>query len=98
MFIRDVLGCNNYAAIPPDMVSRVLDPGPAFSAMLLTWSLVQFQRHIPELETPLSERVRAFIDWLQDNRAFSCMIHVVRYAQSVDLERQLVWLQMKLHH
>uniref|UniRef100_A0AAQ5X0D9 SEC24 homolog B, COPII coat complex component n=1 Tax=Amphiprion ocellaris TaxID=80972 RepID=A0AAQ5X0D9_AMPOC len=27
--------------------------------------------HIPELETPLSERVRAFLDWLQDNRAFS---------------------------
>ncbi|KAM3612668.1 uncharacterized protein V6R79_012482 [Siganus canaliculatus] len=34
--------------------------------------------HIPELETPLSERVRAFLDWLQDNRAFSCMIHVVK--------------------
>ncbi|XP_075904184.1 protein transport protein Sec24A isoform X2 [Nelusetta ayraudi] len=34
--------------------------------------------HIPELETPLSERVRAFVDWLQDNRAFSCMIHVVK--------------------
>lgn len=34
--------------------------------------------HIPELETPLSERVRAFFDWLQDNRAFSSTIHVVK--------------------
>lgn len=39
---------------------------------------LQLQCHIPELETPLSERVRAFVDWLQDNRAFSCMIHVVK--------------------
>uniref|UniRef100_A0AAX7U3F5 SEC24 homolog B, COPII coat complex component n=1 Tax=Astatotilapia calliptera TaxID=8154 RepID=A0AAX7U3F5_ASTCA len=34
--------------------------------------------HIPELETPLSERVRAFLDWLHDNRAFSSTIHVVK--------------------
>ncbi|KAM4732435.1 LOW QUALITY PROTEIN: protein transport protein Sec24B [Anableps anableps] len=34
--------------------------------------------HIPELQTPLSERVRAFLDWLQDNRAFSSPIHVVK--------------------
>uniref|UniRef100_A0A7N9AKY7 SEC24 homolog B, COPII coat complex component n=1 Tax=Mastacembelus armatus TaxID=205130 RepID=A0A7N9AKY7_9TELE len=34
--------------------------------------------HIPELETHLSERVRAFLDWLQDNRAFSSSIHVVK--------------------
>uniref|UniRef100_A0A669DXQ0 SEC24 homolog B, COPII coat complex component n=1 Tax=Oreochromis niloticus TaxID=8128 RepID=A0A669DXQ0_ORENI len=54
MFIRDVLGCPNYASIPPNM------------------------SHIPELETPLSERVRAFLDWLQDNRAFSSTIHVVK--------------------
>ncbi|XP_076595160.1 protein transport protein Sec24B isoform X3 [Chaetodon auriga] len=54
MFIRDVLGCPNYASIPPNM------------------------SHIPELETPLSERVRAFLDWLQDNRAFSSIIHVVK--------------------
>uniref|UniRef100_A0A3Q4HAR0 SEC24 homolog B, COPII coat complex component n=1 Tax=Neolamprologus brichardi TaxID=32507 RepID=A0A3Q4HAR0_NEOBR len=53
MFIRDVLGCPNYASIPPNM------------------------SHIPELETPLSERVRAFLDWLHDNRAFSSTIHVV---------------------
>ncbi|XP_040904384.1 protein transport protein Sec24B isoform X2 [Toxotes jaculatrix] len=54
MFIRDVLGCPNYASIPPNM------------------------SHIPELETPLSKRVRAFLDWLQDNRAFSSTIHVVK--------------------
>lgn len=54
MFIRDVLGCPNYASIPPNM------------------------SHIPELETTLSERVRALLDWLQDNRAFSSMIHVVK--------------------
>uniref|UniRef100_A0A8C6NJX6 SEC24 homolog B, COPII coat complex component n=1 Tax=Nothobranchius furzeri TaxID=105023 RepID=A0A8C6NJX6_NOTFU len=34
--------------------------------------------HIPELQTPLSERLRAFLDWLQDNRAFSASIHVVK--------------------
>uniref|UniRef100_UPI0037E8A3D9 protein transport protein Sec24B isoform X2 n=1 Tax=Semicossyphus pulcher TaxID=241346 RepID=UPI0037E8A3D9 len=34
--------------------------------------------HIPELETTLSERVRALLDWLQDNRAFSSMIHVLK--------------------
>ncbi|XP_034454974.1 protein transport protein Sec24B isoform X2 [Hippoglossus hippoglossus] len=54
MFIRDVLGCSNYASIPPNM------------------------SHIPELETTLSERVRAFLDWLQDNRAFISTIHVVK--------------------
>ncbi|KAM8732735.1 protein transport protein Sec24B isoform 1-T1 [Acanthopagrus schlegelii] len=54
MFIRDVLGCPNYASIPPNM------------------------SHIPELETPLSERVRALFDWLQDNRAFSSTIQVVK--------------------
>uniref|UniRef100_A0A7N8WXI2 SEC24 homolog B, COPII coat complex component n=1 Tax=Mastacembelus armatus TaxID=205130 RepID=A0A7N8WXI2_9TELE len=54
MFIRDVLGCPNYASVPPNM------------------------SHIPELETHLSERVRAFLDWLQDNRAFSSSIHVVK--------------------
>lgn len=53
-FIRDVLGCPNYASIPPNM------------------------SHIPELETLLSERVRAFLDWLQDNRAFSSTIHVIK--------------------
>lgn len=47
-----------------------------FSCPLL--SLCETQSHIPELETPLSERVRAFLDWLQDNRAFSSMIHVVK--------------------
>jgi len=40
--------------------------------------LCESQSHIPELETPLSERVRAFLDWLQDNRAFSSTIHVVK--------------------
>ncbi|XP_060936094.1 protein transport protein Sec24B isoform X2 [Limanda limanda] len=54
MFIRDVLGCSNYASIPPNM------------------------SHIPELQTTLSERVRAFLDWLQDNRAFSCTLHVLK--------------------
>ncbi|XP_041653565.1 protein transport protein Sec24B isoform X2 [Cheilinus undulatus] len=54
MFIRDVLGCPNYASIPPNM------------------------SHIPELETTLSERVRALLDWLQDNRVFSSMIYVVK--------------------
>uniref|UniRef100_A0A8D3CNF9 SEC24 homolog B, COPII coat complex component n=1 Tax=Scophthalmus maximus TaxID=52904 RepID=A0A8D3CNF9_SCOMX len=54
MFIRDVLGCPDYASVPPNM------------------------SHIPELETLLSERVRAFLDWLQDNRAFSSTIHVVK--------------------
>ncbi|XP_053179494.1 protein transport protein Sec24B [Scomber japonicus] len=54
IFIRDVLGCPNYAAIPPNM------------------------SHIPELETLLSERVRAFLDWLQDNRAFSFTVHVIK--------------------
>ncbi|XP_076005249.1 protein transport protein Sec24B isoform X2 [Genypterus blacodes] len=34
--------------------------------------------HIPELETPLSERVRAFLDWLQDNRAFSSTLHILK--------------------
>ncbi|XP_067456089.1 protein transport protein Sec24B isoform X2 [Thunnus thynnus] len=53
-FIRDVLGCPNYASVPPNM------------------------SHIPELETLLSERVRAFLDWLQDNRAFSSTIHVIK--------------------
>ncbi|XP_061690846.1 protein transport protein Sec24B [Syngnathoides biaculeatus] len=33
---------------------------------------------IPELQTLLSERVRAFLDWLQDNRAFSCILHVIK--------------------
>uniref|UniRef100_A0A8C9Y0C3 SEC24 homolog B, COPII coat complex component n=1 Tax=Sander lucioperca TaxID=283035 RepID=A0A8C9Y0C3_SANLU len=41
-------------------------------------SLYNSQSHIPELGTPLSKRVRAFLDWLQDNRAFSSMIHVVK--------------------
>nr|XP_020493137.1 protein transport protein Sec24B-like isoform X2 [Labrus bergylta] len=54
MFIRDVLGCTNFASIPPNM------------------------SHIPELETPLSQRVRALLDWLQDNRAFSSMMHVIK--------------------
>uniref|UniRef100_A0A3P9L782 Protein transport protein Sec24B n=2 Tax=Oryzias latipes TaxID=8090 RepID=A0A3P9L782_ORYLA len=54
IFIRDVLGCPNYASIPPNM------------------------SHIPQLETPLSERVRAFLDWLQDNRAFSSTVHVIK--------------------
>lgn len=50
--------------------------------LLIFWfsslSLYESQSHIPELETPLSERVRAFLDWLQDNRAFSSMIHIVK--------------------
>ncbi|XP_061896023.1 protein transport protein Sec24B isoform X1 [Entelurus aequoreus] len=33
---------------------------------------------IPELQTPLSERLRAFLDWLQDNRAFSSIVHVLK--------------------
>ncbi|KAJ3587944.1 hypothetical protein NHX12_011539 [Muraenolepis orangiensis] len=53
-FIRDVLGCPNYAAIPHDMTE------------------------LPELDTTLSERVRALLDWLQDNRAFSSLFYLVR--------------------
>ncbi|KAG8004286.1 Protein transport protein Sec24B [Nibea albiflora] len=34
--------------------------------------------HIPDLETLPSDRVRAFLDWLQDNRAFSSMMHVIK--------------------
>uniref|UniRef100_A0A8C2ZVF8 SEC24 homolog B, COPII coat complex component n=1 Tax=Cyclopterus lumpus TaxID=8103 RepID=A0A8C2ZVF8_CYCLU len=34
--------------------------------------------HIPELETLLSERVRAFLDWLQDKRAFSSTLTVMK--------------------
>ncbi|CAN9514521.1 unnamed protein product [Ophioblennius macclurei] len=34
--------------------------------------------HIPELQTLLSQRVRAFLDWLQDNRSFSSTLHVLR--------------------
>ncbi|XP_077589495.1 protein transport protein Sec24B [Stigmatopora nigra] len=33
---------------------------------------------IPELPTLLSERVRAFLDWLQDNRAFRSILHVIK--------------------
>ncbi|XP_030224962.1 protein transport protein Sec24B isoform X3 [Gadus morhua] len=62
IFIRDVLGCPNYASIPPNMTD------------------------IPELETKLSERVRAFLDWLQDNRAFSCLFYVVREDASAKLD------------
>uniref|UniRef100_A0A665VTC7 SEC24 homolog B, COPII coat complex component n=1 Tax=Echeneis naucrates TaxID=173247 RepID=A0A665VTC7_ECHNA len=49
-----------------------ISPHPSFCR------LPSAPNHIPELETPLSERVRAFLDWLQDNRAFSSTIHVVR--------------------
>lgn len=41
-------------------------------------SLPPSMNHIPELDTPLSERIRAFLDWLQENRAFSCPLHVIR--------------------
>lgn len=33
---------------------------------------------IPELETTLSERIRAFLDWLQERRAFSASLHVLK--------------------
>uniref|UniRef100_A0A673VW20 SEC24 homolog B, COPII coat complex component n=1 Tax=Salmo trutta TaxID=8032 RepID=A0A673VW20_SALTR len=33
---------------------------------------------IPELETPLSERLRALLAWLQDSRTFSSTLHVVK--------------------
>uniref|UniRef100_A0A8C7UHX3 SEC24 homolog B, COPII coat complex component n=1 Tax=Oncorhynchus mykiss TaxID=8022 RepID=A0A8C7UHX3_ONCMY len=33
---------------------------------------------IPELETPLSERLRALLAWLQDSRPFSSTLHVVK--------------------
>ncbi|KAG7274243.1 hypothetical protein CRUP_035646 [Coryphaenoides rupestris] len=33
---------------------------------------------LSQLETTLSERVRAFLDWLQDNRAFSSVFYVLR--------------------
>lgn len=54
MFLRDVMGVQDHASLPPSM------------------------NHIPELDTPLSERIRAFLDWLQENRAFSCPLHVIR--------------------
>uniref|UniRef100_A0A6Q2YK94 SEC24 homolog B, COPII coat complex component n=1 Tax=Esox lucius TaxID=8010 RepID=A0A6Q2YK94_ESOLU len=34
--------------------------------------------HIPELENPQSERLRAFLAWLQDSRTFSSTLHVVK--------------------
>ncbi|XP_035600404.1 protein transport protein Sec24B-like isoform X5 [Oncorhynchus keta] len=33
---------------------------------------------IPELETPLSERLRALLAWLQDSRTFSSTLHVLK--------------------
>uniref|UniRef100_A0A8C2ZV21 SEC24 homolog B, COPII coat complex component n=1 Tax=Cyclopterus lumpus TaxID=8103 RepID=A0A8C2ZV21_CYCLU len=41
-------------------------------------SSVRRSTHIPELETLLSERVRAFLDWLQDKRAFSSTLTVMK--------------------
>ncbi|XP_033830147.1 protein transport protein Sec24B [Periophthalmus magnuspinnatus] len=41
-------------------------------------SLPPSMNHIPELDTPLSERVRAFLDWLQENRSSSCPLHIIR--------------------
>ncbi|KAK7922234.1 hypothetical protein WMY93_009136 [Mugilogobius chulae] len=41
-------------------------------------SLPPSMNHIPELLTPLSERIRAFLDWLQENRSCSCPLHVIR--------------------
>lgn len=52
----------------------------SLSLFMFSFSLLisKSQSYIPELETLLSERVRAFVDWLQDNRAFSSSIHVVK--------------------
>ncbi|XP_077958075.1 protein transport protein Sec24B isoform X4 [Gasterosteus aculeatus] len=41
-------------------------------------SIPENMRHIPELETVLSERVRAFLDWLQDKRSFCSSVHVLK--------------------
>lgn len=41
-------------------------------------SLPSSMNHIPELDTPLSERIRALLDWLQENRAFSSPLYVIR--------------------
>uniref|UniRef100_A0A6Q2YVS7 SEC24 homolog B, COPII coat complex component n=1 Tax=Esox lucius TaxID=8010 RepID=A0A6Q2YVS7_ESOLU len=41
-------------------------------------SLYEHQTHIPELENPQSERLRAFLAWLQDSRTFSSTLHVVK--------------------
>ncbi|XP_066576319.1 protein transport protein Sec24B isoform X2 [Amia ocellicauda] len=41
-------------------------------------SIPQNMTQIPELETPSSERTRSFINWLQENRSFSPILHVVK--------------------
>lgn len=33
---------------------------------------------LPERDTPLSERVRTFLAWLEDNRTFSSTLHVIK--------------------
>ncbi|XP_069045279.1 protein transport protein Sec24B isoform X2 [Lepisosteus oculatus] len=41
-------------------------------------SIPQNMTQIPELETPSSERTRAFINWLQENRSFSHTLYIVK--------------------
>lgn len=61
---------------------QCLRTDPQIRLLLLTCDssppCYEFQSHIPELETLLSARVRAFLDWLQDNRAFSSIVHVLK--------------------
>ncbi|KAL4641601.1 protein transport protein Sec24B isoform X4 [Arapaima gigas] len=54
LFIRDVLGCPNHAAIPQNM------------------------SQLPELDNASSERVRAFLTWLQESRPFWPVLYVVK--------------------
>uniref|UniRef100_A0AAV2MI77 SEC24 homolog B, COPII coat complex component n=1 Tax=Knipowitschia caucasica TaxID=637954 RepID=A0AAV2MI77_KNICA len=41
-------------------------------------SLPPSMNHIPELDTPLSERIRAFLDWLQENRSCYCSLLLIK--------------------
>lgn len=76
LILQDVFGCKSFNELPDCSVSRTAHR-PNDSA----WTNhLEFKYDLPELENPLSERIRTFVTYLLDSRPFGVMFMCFKLA------------------
>ena len=90
-FLTQVLGVPSYAAVPDNLVGDLMLYQAGRTSVTYNTVQLQLQLHslhpplsqylLPELDTAESQRTRAFIGWLRDQRPFFPSLHVIRWAK-----------------
>lgn len=89
-FLTQVLGVPSYAAVPDNLVRfgsyRTVKAIVNFNFFFLTLPMLfPRQYFLPELDTAESQRTRAFVGWLREQRPFFPSLHIIRWAAALNL-------------